>query len=168
MDLGAVLRNPRLDRRTPVGGRKFRLELWQPRPPCSWAGCSPWACQTIAITAAVARPQALAVARVGGSRACPFDLHALVPVPVPVAVLRLGPDDPAALAWLWQHWGTMQTLREVAEDTGAASRGGPAPGEAMLAISFWSADRTPWRAVAAIAATWKAPRFDTGPNCDAP
>jgi hypothetical protein len=115
---------------------------------------------------AVARRQALAVARVGSSRACPFDLHALVPVPD--SVLRLGPDDPAALAWLWQHWGTTQTLRQVAEDTGAAARGRPAPGEAVLAITFWSADWTPWRALAAIAATWPALRFDTSPHYDAP
>ena len=115
---------------------------------------------------AVARRQALAVARVGTSRACPFDLHALVPVPA--SVLRLGPDDPAALAWLWQHWGTTQTLRQVAEDTGAAARGRPAPGEAVFAMTFWSADWTPWRALAAIAATWPALRFDTSPHYDAP
>ena len=29
------------------------------------------------------------------------------------ALLRLGPDDPAALAWLWTHWGTTQALRHV-------------------------------------------------------
>jgi hypothetical protein len=89
-------------------------------------------------------------------------------VPVPEAVLRLGPDDPAALAWLWQHWGTTQTLRQVAGDNGAAARGRPAPREAVLAISFWSADWTPWRALAAIAAAWPALRFDTSPDCDAP
>jgi hypothetical protein len=115
---------------------------------------------------AVARRHALAVARVGNSRACPFDLHVLVPVPE--VVLRLGPDDPAALAWLWQHWGTTQTLRQVAEDTGAAARGRPAPGEAVFAITFWSADWTPWRALASIAATWPGLRFDTSPRYDAP
>ena len=36
----------------------------------------------------------LARAQVGRSRACPFDLHALIPVPDDV--LYLGPDDPAA------------------------------------------------------------------------
>ena len=35
-----------------------------------------------------------------GSRACPLDLDALVPVPA--RILRLGPDDPAAVAWLWE------------------------------------------------------------------
>ena len=38
---------------------------------------------------AVARRHALAVARVGQSSACPFDLHALLPVPA--AILRLAP-----------------------------------------------------------------------------
>lgn len=38
------------------------------------------------------------VASVGQSRACPLDLHQLVPVPEPI--LRRGPDDPASLRWL--------------------------------------------------------------------
>jgi hypothetical protein len=63
---------------------------------------------------AVAARQAAACARVRRSRACPFDLHALLPVPD--AILRLGPDHPDALAWLWQHWGTTEALRHVAED----------------------------------------------------
>ena len=47
---------------------------------------------------AVAARQAAACARVGRSRACPYNLHALLPVPD--AILRLGPDHPEALAWL--------------------------------------------------------------------
>ncbi len=42
-----------------------------------------------------------AVSRVGASKACPFDLHALSLVPFPI--LRLGPDDPKATAWMWEH-----------------------------------------------------------------
>ena len=45
------------------------------------------------LRAAVARRHGIAVAGVGRSRACPFDLHAVVPVPT--GVLALGPDDPA-------------------------------------------------------------------------
>jgi hypothetical protein len=67
---------------------------------------------------------------------------------VPASVLRLGPDDPAALAWLRHHWGTTQTLRQVAEDIGAAARGRPVPSEVVFAITFWSADWRPWRALA--------------------
>ncbi len=69
---------------------------------------------------AVEHRHAVAVARVGHSRACPFDLHALVPVPA--TILLLGPDHPDALAWLWQHWGTTQALRHVAPDTAPPGR----------------------------------------------
>jgi hypothetical protein len=107
------------------------------------------------------------VACVGRSRACPLDLHALVPVPD--ALLRLGPDDAAPLAWLWEHWGTTQALRHVAEDTAVNQAGRDRrPGDAVFALSFWSADWTPWRALARIAACWPALRFDTRPLYDAP
>jgi hypothetical protein len=114
----------------------------------------------------VARRQALAAAQVGHSRACPFDLHALVPVPD--AVLRRGPDDPIALDWLWAHWGTTQTLRHVADDPSAAAvlRTRVRTGEAVWAVSFWSADWTPWRALAQIAARWPTLRFETHPSYD--
>lgn len=57
-----------------------------------------------------------AVGLVGRSKAVPFDLHALCPVPW--EILRLGPDDPAALRWMWENWATSWPLRrvEVAED----------------------------------------------------
>jgi hypothetical protein len=48
---------------------------------------------------------------VGQSRACPFDLHALLPVPGPT--LQLGPSHPDALAWLATHWGITDRLRQV-------------------------------------------------------
>jgi hypothetical protein len=118
------------------------------------------------LRAAVARRHALAVARVGQSRVCPFDLHALVPVPA--SILRRGPDDPEALTWLWTHWGTTELLRHVAEDETAAAmrRGRAAPGEAVWGLTFWSADWTPWRALAQIAAGWPALRFDVRPTYD--
>ena len=114
---------------------------------------------------AVARRHELAVARVGRSRACRFDLHALVPVPG--EILRRGPDDPMSLAWLWQHWGTTQGLRHVvvAPETGL-DRG--EAGETVFAISFWSGDWSPWRALAEIAARWPTLRFDLRPSYDAP
>jgi hypothetical protein len=55
--------------------------------------------------------QARAAALVGQSRACPFDLHALLPVPE--AILMRGPSHPAALAWLAAHWGVTDRLRQV-------------------------------------------------------
>ena len=110
---------------------------------------------------------AVAVARVGHSCACSFDLHALVPVPA--AILHLGPDHPDALTWLWRHWGTTQALRHVAPD--AAPTRTPAPelatGEDRLSLSFWSADWTPWRAVERIGAAWPTLRFDLQPQYDA-
>jgi len=119
------------------------------------------------LRAAAARRQELAVARVGQSRACPF-VHALLPVPE--AVLWCGPDDPRALAWLWQHWGTTLALRHVAADAdvGETERGRPHTGEAVFTVTFWSADWTPWRALAQIAERWPALRFETRPSYDAP
>jgi hypothetical protein len=117
---------------------------------------------------AAGRRQDLAAARVGLSRACPFDLHALVPVPE--AVLWHGPDDPRALAWLWQHWGTTEALRHVAADAEAEDpmSGRRQTGAAAFGVTFWSADWTPWRALARIAADWPALRFATRPSYDMP
>jgi hypothetical protein len=122
------------------------------------------------LRAAAARRHALAIARVGHSGACPFDLHALVPVPD--VILRRGPDDPDALDWLWTQWGTTQTLRHVVEDEAAAgviaTRRPAAPGQGAWALTFWSADWTPWRALAQVAVRWPTLRFDTRPIYDVP
>jgi hypothetical protein len=117
---------------------------------------------------AVSRRHDLAVARVGTSRACPFDLHALLPVPADV--LWLGPDHPDALGWLWAHWGTTQALRHVSEPAVAAEPAcqPPAPGEVAWQLTFWSADWTPWRALAALAVRWPALRFEPLPSYAVP
>jgi len=116
------------------------------------------------LRAALARRHGIAVARVGRSRACPFDLHALLPVPA--ALLALGPDDPRSLDWLWTHWGTSQPLRQVTVDHDATSRRPPAAGQGALHLVFWSADWTPWAALAAIAARWPALGFAVRPSYD--
>lgn len=109
---------------------------------------------------AVARRQGLALAGVGRSAACPFDLHALLPVPS--AILRLGPDHPDALSWLWTHWGTTQALRHVTLKTGHRRS---VPADAVpFAITFWSADWTPWRALAVLRGRWPALRFAVAPS----
>ena len=91
---------------------------------------------------AVARRHALAVARVGHDKRCCFDLHALVPVPSDI--LWLGPDHPDALQWLWERWGTTETLRHVAL---APDRDETMLEETVFRVSFWVADWTPWRAL---------------------
>jgi hypothetical protein len=117
---------------------------------------------------AAAHRHALAITQVGHSRACPFDLHALLPVPD--AMLSRGPDDPAALAWLWTHWGTTQTLRHVAEDAaaGAALQARAAAEEVVWVLTFWSADWTPWQALVQLTTKWPTLRFDARPTYDAP
>ena len=109
--------------------------------------------------------QGAALARVGRNRACALDLHTLVPVPDDV--LQLGLDHPEALAWLWAHWGTTAALRHVAAEPVLPRRA--APGDpAALRLAFWSADWTPWRALATVRARWPALRFDIRPTYDLP
>jgi hypothetical protein len=124
---------------------------------------------------AMERQRALALAELArGGRACPFDLHALLPVPD--AVLALGRDHPDALAWLWTHWGTTQGLRRVEVLPAPRSRGRQAPpedaeaalapGQGALHLGFWSADWTPWRAFARLAERWPGLRFHVRPRYD--
>jgi hypothetical protein len=122
------------------------------------------------LRAAVSRRHALAVARAGQSQACPFDLHALGPVPQ--AVLRLGSDDPESRDWLWAKWGTTQALRHVvAPSRQDGQLPDPAPDgiaangdDTAFHLTFWSADWTPWRAFAHMAARWPTLRFDVRPT----
>ena len=99
---------------------------------------------------------ALAVAQVGRSRACPFDLDALQPVPV--SVLALGPDHPQALALLWQHWGITQALDVPQEREAIGAE------QAVLRVGFWAADWTPWRVLMVTALDWPELRFETRPR----
>lgn len=105
---------------------------------------------------------AAALARVGHSRACAFDLHALVPVPP--AILLLGPDHADSVAWLWAHWGTTAALRHVTIEPALVLRT-PLPADtARLRLSFWSADWTPWRALAVVTTQWPALHFAVTPT----
>jgi hypothetical protein len=96
------------------------------------------------------------------SRACPFDLHRLVPVPA--EILQLGPDHLASLAWLQTNWGTTMPLRHVQL----------LPGKPQTAkrktvrrtMEFFSADWTPWAALAAIREASPALGFDVRPDYD--
>jgi hypothetical protein len=86
------------------------------------------------------------------SRACPFDLHTMLPVPP--EILRLGPAHPAALVWLRLHWGPPESLRKiVALETPRPGKRLPA-GHAVIGYGFFSRERPPAAAIAMIAAAW--------------
>jgi hypothetical protein len=105
---------------------------------------------------------AKAVAQIGTSRACPFDLHALLPVPE--RILHLGPAHPEALTWLAAHWGVTDQPRQVAvRDKPATGRRLPA-GHAVVGYGFFAANETPHAAVDRLAASWPALRFVLQPR----
>ena len=99
-----------------------------------------------------------AAAQPGGG--CPLDLHRLVPIPH--HLLMLGSDAPASRLWLWVHWGTLQPLRHVrALEHVADAR---LKRVARVAWEFWSADWTPWRAIARLRQDWPDLMFDVRPH----
>ena len=106
--------------------------------------------------------QARAAALVGRSWACPFDLHALLPVPD--AVLQLGPMHPQALAWLQENWGTADKPRHVAGRPDARPGRRLPRGHAVIGYGFFTAGDTPRAAVAQLAARWPALRFVLRPR----
>jgi hypothetical protein len=115
---------------------------------------------------AAAARQRLIAERVATSRGCPLDLHRLLPVPD--RLLKLGPEQPETLAWLWAQWGTTQALRGVVElplpRHGQPRRHDPG----LWWVGFWSADWTPWRAIQQLRARWPALRLEVRPLYDDP
>ena len=93
-----------------------------------------------------------------GSRARPLDLHALLPVPA--AVLALGPDHPEARHWLRTHWGT-EELRRVERLAIPAVR--RPKGQAGLRFGFFAADAAPTAAVKRLTKAWPGLRLDLRP-----
>lgn len=97
-------------------------------------------------------------AAVGVRTDCPFDLHSLVPVPWPV--LQLGPDDPKAIRWMWENWGTTWTLRRVEEVPITKDEKRTLPsGTSLARYRFWSADWSPWQAIKRLKGEWPALSF---------
>ncbi|TPG55867.1 hypothetical protein EAH89_13055 [Roseomonas nepalensis] len=90
-----------------------------------------------------------------GSRARPLDLHILLPVPA--AVLALGPDHPEARRWLRTHWGT-EELRRVERLTSPAGR--RPKGQVGLRFTFFAADAAPTAAVRRLAKAWPGLQLD--------
>jgi hypothetical protein len=90
---------------------------------------------------------------VGRGAVSALDLNALVPVPL--ALSHLSPGDPRLSAWLWRHWGTTWPLRhvEVNQPSELEISGLPA-GQGLCRYRFWSADWTPWAALATIRTVW--------------
>jgi hypothetical protein len=126
------------------------------QPPDGSAGLSPAAARVLArqLRAAVESHHQRVLATVG-STPCPFDLHALVPVPPDI--LQRGPDDPASQAWLQTHWGTTRALRQVRLQAHQQRR------SAQLDITFWAADWTPWPVFAALRDRYPALKFAVRP-----
>ncbi len=103
------------------------------------------------------RVLARAAALVGQSLACPFDLHALLPVPE--ANLHLGPTHPEALAWLTAHWGVTDRLRQVVVRDNATTGRRLPRNRTVISYSFFAHRETPDAAIRAIGAAWPALRF---------
>jgi hypothetical protein len=134
----------------------FVRAVSQPARNLSIAGCRILARQ---FRERVEARQSRAAALVGRSQACPFDLHAVLPVPD--ALLQRGPTDPASLAWLAAQWGTTDHLRQVVERRPAAVE--PSD-EAAIGYGFFTAGDTPQAAIAHLAARWPVLRFMLQPR----
>ena len=101
--------------------------------------------------------QAKAAALAGNSHASPFDLQVLLPIPD--SILQLGAADPASLTWLKNNWGTEDRLRQI--NVLAKPKPGrrlPA-GYSVAGYSFFTMDRPPAPAIAAIAEAWPMLQF---------
>jgi hypothetical protein len=131
-------------------------------PPDGSAGLSLAGARALArqLRGAIETNQQRVAAAVGRGRDCPFDLHALLPVPD--RLLHLGPDDAASTAWLRTHWGVVQALRHVRQHKGGEDR--RLRRSARLEYEFWSADWTPWVAIQAVRRRWPALVFDIRPD----
>jgi hypothetical protein len=103
-----------------------------------------------------------AASRIGRSRACPFDLHSLLPVPAPI--LELGLTHPQAQAWLKQHWGLTDSPRQVAERPRATAGRRLPRGHQVIGYSFFTAQETPQAAIVELGRRWPALGVDLQPR----
>ncbi len=91
---------------------------------------------------------------------CLLDLHRLVPIPP--SILQLGEDHARARVWLWENWGTTQTLRHVRLVEEAAD--GRRRRTRRDVLAFSSADWTPWQALRRIRRDWPDLIFTVDPR----
>jgi len=96
-----------------------------------------------------------ALTTIGHSRACPFDLHALLPVPT--HILALGVQHPDAARWLAAQWGTTEIRKAMLHPARARQRR-----PAALRYSFFAADTLPRAAVRRLAKAWPQLMLDLG------
>jgi hypothetical protein len=131
-------------------------------PPDGSPGLRPAAARVLAreLREAVFQHQSKVRGQTAENRSCPFDLHALVPVPPDL--LERGPEDAICVTWLRTHWGVLQALRHV-RPVPSSSRKLRGKKERM-AIEFWSADWTPWPAIAAIRERFPGLTFAVTPD----
>lgn len=109
---------------------------------------------------ATAANHAAALARMATDRSCPFDLHRLLPVPA--TLLALGPEEPASRDWLRAHWGVARPLRHVATLPATLDRRLRRMGQ--LRVGFWSADWSPWAAIARLRRDWPGLSLELRPH----
>ncbi len=121
-----------------------------------------WQAQAAAL---VGRGRTGAVCQAGAApRACPFDLHTLLPVPD--AILRQEPTHPAALAWLAAHWGVGDGLRRVTERTYPKPDRRLPRDHAVIGYGFFTGGDTPRAAIARLAPRWPQLRLVLQPRPD--
>ena len=109
--------------------------------------------------------QVRAAALVGRSDACPFDLHMLLPVPA--AILQLGPTHPDARMWLTTQWGITDRLRQVVARPKPGIGRRLAKHHTAIGYGFFTDGETPQCAIAQLGARWPALRFVLVPRPDA-
>ena len=105
---------------------------------------------------------AKAGALIDQSRACPFDLHVLLPISP--EILRRGATDPASLDWLARHWGTRDGLRKVVNRPNPSAGRRLPSGHAVISYGFFTSGETPRAAVTQLGARWPALRFALSPR----
>jgi len=133
-------------------------------PPASHRNLTVEGCRILArqFRERVEMRQARAAELVGKSVACPFDLHALLPVPP--SILHLGPTHPDARAWLAAHWGITDRLRQVAVRDNASTGRRLKQGHAVIGYGFFTDGETPYAAIGQFEKRWQALQFRLQPR----
>lgn len=139
----------------------FNLAVSQPKATRSLTveGCRILARQ---FRARVEARAARAAALVGQSRACPFDLHSLLPVPADVLANEL--THPKAQAWLLTHWGLREAPRQITIRPDAKPGRRLPAGYSVIGYGFFTPGETPHVAVTTLATAWPDLRFVLQPR----